>query len=391
MICTHAIEPNRLVRLAERCARRSGGGKVLLAATAIFLSFVVSSCANPISSTMPPEIRALFEEAEDEIEIRKLGGMPQQHIYSPQDIFWMDNRRLIYSIREHNGWKARDDERSKIIIFDVDSGKIEETKYRGELVCFGLNGEMQVLDYPKPRRSFLLPGDTKEVFRYFIGGVFGGELTKAKRPEGQNFFNRWNCKPYSSLSEEDGKKRVVAPLLDGDGRISIGSFNPGGQNIARYFATDDRLLWQMSLNETCEGILTTAITYLPWERKYFSPIVHSAEKHYRVCAASSRMWLFSPDGNVEAKRLPPPFISLVESGKAGNGKTYWAKRGLYIYLHDGWYGLDGLYWYDESSKKLKRVSKRKYLRLENISPDGCRNLDYAVPHHLVELCKRKTP
>lgn len=121
---------------------------------------LILSCGTTTASDVLPDLRTLFVEAEGEVKLTTVHNMPVRPLQSR--IYWVDNHRIIYAVRQFKGWLAQKDERSKIVIFDVDSGAAEETPYRGDIACFGEEGQILVHDYPVPMPGFLLPGDTQE-------------------------------------------------------------------------------------------------------------------------------------------------------------------------------------------------------------------------------------
>jgi hypothetical protein len=166
------------------------------AALLVLVSLMALACIAPLwalaaESGIPPDVQALFVEAEGEFPVKTLTDMPRP---SPANFYWVDNHRVIYTIRKFNGWEARTDERSKIIIYDVDTGKVEETPYRGNLWCYGTDGQMLVQDYALPFVHHLQPGDTKEDQRYFLDGRLGETLTRFKRDKEHGMLDHFACK-----------------------------------------------------------------------------------------------------------------------------------------------------------------------------------------------------
>ncbi len=69
-------------------------------------------------------------------------------------------------------------------------------------------------------------------------------------------------------------------------------------------------------------------------------------------------WLFSPGGEVEAKPLPRLIQEMrrPERRIGGNGKTYWARRGMYVMVQYSSRGLEGLYRVDIRSGRETELS-----------------------------------
>ena len=144
-----------------------------------FACFTSISCAEPEAS---PDFRSLFVEAEDAIQVKALPEMPA-YAHMGTQIFWVDSHRVIYNVRKLGDWQAKNGERSKIIIYNVDSGAIEETPYRGELTCYEPETKkILIQDYPVFRANTLQPGDKREDSWGYLTGKLGESLTSFRRP-----------------------------------------------------------------------------------------------------------------------------------------------------------------------------------------------------------------
>src|SRR6185369_882677 len=154
---TYKLQPEMHAAKIEttNCSRFQG----FMATTATFL---VLGWATACSAAMPEKQlsnveKAAFDEAEGLFPRKVLPKTPPSH---GERIFWLDDTRAIFSSRSLGDWKAATDELSKIVILDTETAKVEETRYRGELMC--LNPEkMLVREYPAPWESYLRRGDER--------------------------------------------------------------------------------------------------------------------------------------------------------------------------------------------------------------------------------------
>jgi len=327
---------------------------------------------------IPPELQALFEEAEGTFPIKTLHGMPEaQNI----GVYWLDNQHVIYTTRKLPGWEARSDERSKIIIYDVDAGTYEETPYRGDLWCVGLEKQVLVQDYALPYSFTVQPGDTKEDTRYFLSGTLGQPLTRFKRPHELGMLDPFSCRFYSNSDHNFGKGHMLGALRPGDGVL-----DQTLQGHTRLITPDGKVPWSVYADRSCNSFALPV--YLPWLNRYFSYAAWSSSR--QGCENESESsWLFSTE-QIQTLHLPALIQELrkPDSRLGGDGVTYWARPGMFVFVQSS-IGLDGLYWVDEKAGKLKRVFKKQW-HLQRLSPDGCRNLVMTTPAVLIELCKGQT-
>jgi hypothetical protein len=358
----------------------AGAAHIRLAALAMLLMALTCTAQARITAAdlvIPPELQALFVEAEGEFSVKTLANMPRP---SPANFYWVDNHRVIYTVRSFNGWEARKDERSKIIIYDVDSGMAEETPYRGNLRCLGTDGQILVQDYALPSVDYLQPGDTEDDQGYFLSGRLGQELTRFKRPKEHGMLDYFSCRFYSNAAPEFGKGHLLTPLRPEDG-----SLDEAPDAHIRLVSTEGKTRWEVKTHSFCNPFLRPV--YLPWLNRYFTSAAWSSSM-LGCTAMRENSWLFS-NSEIEVRPLPALIHELKKYGRlGGDGATYWAKPGMFVYAHAS-RGLNGLYWDDPVSGKLKRVLSKPW-GLDDLSPDGCRNLVLVAPPVLIELCKGKT-
>jgi hypothetical protein len=327
---------------------------------------------------IPAELQVLFEEAEGTFPVRTLHGMPQPRM---RGVSWVDNHRVIYTVRTLPGWEARSDEHSKIIIYDIDAQTYEETPYRGDLWCLGLEGQILVQDYALPYFFTIQPGDTKEDTRHFLSGTLGQSLTRIERTPEVRLVHPFSCRFYSNADFNFGKGHMLDPLRPDDGVLDEA---PDGD--IRLVSPEGNAKWVLKIDQSCN--YSPGPVYLPWINRYYIRSTWLGGKP--GCNYANRnTWLFSTE-QVQTLTVPALVNELQKPahGLGGLSTTYWARPGMFFSVQYS-IGLNGLYWVDEKAGKLKRVLKQPW-DLDQISPDGCRSLIRTNPPRLIELCKGQT-
>lgn len=333
---------------------------------------------------IPPDIRPLFVEAPGEVLVKPIKSRPWKQISG--SLFWIDNQRIIVSVDDYKGWSADIDELSKVLIFNVDTGHLEETPYRGQVQCLSPEGALLLED--KPTRSTKYKdrkfGDPRPREEYFLKGQLGKSLIRyaVVSPSKENWgINKYTCNHVTKSEDEIPPGRF---LRKGDGFIAWSDsyhreyhkrlLDEGG-NVIRVFH-------ELNL---CEELYEPE--YLPWLNKYFS-FSQVGSRNGGYCPDGSKYsWLISAKG-AEIIEIPKLFQAATSFGHglAGSGRNYWARRGQYItisYIRDIPGLLGGLYWQDEKAGLTKRVLKRAF-ELNHLSPNGCRAL---AGDEIIELCK----
>ena len=300
-------------------------------------------------------------------------------------LFWIDNQRIIVSVDDYKGWSADIDELSKVLIFNVDTGHVEETPYRGQVRCLSHEGALLLED--KPTRSTKYKdrkfGDTSPREEYFFRGQLGQPLTRYSMTSSSK--DNWGINDYT-CNHVIASRQDIPPgrfLRKGDGFIAWpDSYH--NEYKTRLLDENNKVVHVFKELNLCEELYIPV--YLPWLNKYyaFTPVGNT---HGGYCPYGAKFsWLISPSG-VEIKELPPLFQAATSFGHglAGSGRTYWTRRGMYItisYIRDIPGLLGGLYWQDEKTGLTRRVLKKAY-ELTHLSPNGCRAY---VGTAIIELC-----
>ena len=343
------------------------------------------ACLNPKKWTgdyIPTDIQSLFVEAQGEVEVKPSKPRPwQKQVSRPS---WIDNQRIIVSVNSYNGWTAEVDELPKVLIFNVDTGHVEETPYRGQIRCLSPEGNLLLEDKPSRSTRSRKFGDTSPREEYFFKGQLGQALTRylvSSMSIGNWGVNEYTCNHVTDLRKEISPGRF---LRKGDGFIAWPNLFRR-ELFTRLLNEDDEVVYIFKELDKCNRLYSPL--YLPWLNKYFSSI-KVGDTHGGFCPDGAKYsWLISATG-VEIKELPPFFqvATTFGQGLAANGDTYWARRGQYISISNYRKAPDllgGLYWQDEKTSLTKRVLKQAF-RLDVLSPNGCRSFNDDV---ILELCK----
>jgi hypothetical protein len=363
-----------LTRLMTWC------GTALAALCIVFASSIASAGeSTPSAPDALVDLRTLFVEADGEVEVKPVVNMPLSDRWSP---YWVDNHRIIYEVRQFKDWKAQKDERSKIIIVNVDTGTVEETPYRGHLRCIGPEGQILVQDYPIPRPGFLLPGDTRQDSEVYLTGKLGGALTRIKRSKDGGVLDYFACRFYDGAKHDFGKAHSITPLRTADGFLDVPSWE-ASTNILRLINPEGKVQWSIEIDKLCTR---GDLKYLPWLDHYFKST--SWGKVTPGCMELNKNSRLFSTQRVEIKPLPKLIQELRRPTRrvGGYGETFWGRKGMYVTVEFSYRGFDGLYRLDDDTGQLKRVSKNP-LSLDRLSPDGCRQLTMSQPLSVIELCK----
>jgi hypothetical protein len=110
---------------------------MLAAALPVTAEDITSLVNSARSFHLTPEEKALFVEAIDRFKKYEI----------PKNIeinasFWLDNERLVFSSRKYPGWEAKPDEMSRVISYNVKTGEITDSGYRGVVICINHLGDI---------------------------------------------------------------------------------------------------------------------------------------------------------------------------------------------------------------------------------------------------------
>ena len=157
--------------------------------------------------------------------------------------YWMDERRIISTMREIGQWRAAELELPKIVIFDTATQTLEETPYRGFLECFTPERMVvypTVVNWGANRSANLwIPASRRHVV---LAGKFGDVLREEEYPAYEAQFSKFTCKSYNGTKDfpgSDGYRTI--PLRAEDGYLGsiFGPKNADGQQLTIFGPTGE--------------------------------------------------------------------------------------------------------------------------------------------------------
>lgn len=216
---------------------------------------------------IPPDIRPLFVEAPGEVQVKSIAPKPwKKPVGKP---YWVDNQRIIVAVDEYKGWSADIDELSKVLIFNVDTGHVEETPYRGQVRCLSHEGALLLED--KPTRSTKYKdrkfGDTSPREEYFFRGQLGQPLTRYSMTSSSK--DNWGINDYT-CNHVIASRQDIPPgrfLRKGDGFIAWpDSYH--NEYKTRLLDENNKVVHVFKELNLCEELYIPV--YLPWLNKYYA-------------------------------------------------------------------------------------------------------------------------
>jgi hypothetical protein len=302
--------------------------------------------SNPDEGKFIPEELARYVEAPEKFPRHVLPSIAAKS--TSKHVYWVDTAHVILAVRElPSGWQATRDEPSRIVIINANTGEIELTPYRGDLLCYSSQRMVTrgVQNNPGDGEVTLAGklGEQLQPLQWKISDPFrlieAGCQLVSTREEG--YYNY-------RLFEWDKVLRVSRPydepLKDGTTR-SIGY----GSKI-RLENSSGQLVTEMRGNsETAPG---THLVFLPFRNQYFAG-----------------RYLYNPDGSrvkLEDPRVIQGAPWPMRAGllwQANYSGAYWTRRGLY------WQDGDREMVHDDDI--ISRVDDAAVTNVA-VSPDGCR-------------------
>ncbi len=301
----------------------------------------------------PYEI-AQFIEASDRF---KKYEIPKEILDSPP--LWLDNERLVFSSRQHTGWKAKELEPSRIMSYNVVTGELVDSGYRGQVRCLNHLGELLIYQADNEDLS-----NSKKNKRRWFTGTWGKPLQRtyyAQEPAIQTY--RCNFDPLPDPTYRDtpgslGKDSVrFTPLLPQHGVLKETEFSTDGTDNSKIFLLKPDGKSVLIANKQLNHY---HFTYQPWSDTYFEVQVAPAEPR-----------TFFPSGEVVSHPIPklfqywkqtiyssiaayPSRLGIIWSIQQKFG--YWRKQGLYL----------------QTDKELLRIEQGYPSAFHQFSPDGCK-------------------
>lgn len=296
-----------------------------------------------------PEERVQFTEASDKFSKKVMPRFTESVSNHPG---WLDNRRVLLSVRAlPDGWKAGDEERSRIVILNTETGAIEDTSYRGELLCYS------------PER-IVIQDDWQATSDKFLVGKLGESLQPLSWPKAHRLIP-------STCSLEPGKKMVGEKIVSDQPlrsshptiRVYLKPFDfhqePGywlvdkQENILNYIKPE-----QGSVP------LSSETFYLPW-----------LDAHIATAAYNFGTQIIQRDGAVTLYRVPEMLRRWADLYVA-SGRGFMTRKGMVweSFTMTGYYRKQGLYLQLSDNHLLRIEDHAVNNQWANVSPDGCKLL-----------------
>lgn len=305
------------------------------------------------SETLQPHESAEFVEASDRF---KKYEIPKEIKGGPA--FWLDNDRLVFASRAHNGWRAKKLEPSRIVSYNVVTGEIVDSGYRGQVNCLNHLGEI-LIDQVDNEDGYYRLNE-----RRWFYGKWGQPLQRTEYVANWPFlpylcdFNVLRNPTYRSTPGPIRKDSIrYTPLLPQHGVLKETEFADDGSDINKiYLLKPDG---QSALIAT-KQLNTYHFVYQPWNDTYFEVEVLPDEPR-----------TFSPSGVVTSHSIPRLF-QYWQKTNYWSIAAYPSRPGIVwaVQQPTGFWRKQGLFL--QTREDLLRIEKGKPAGFHQSSPDGCK-------------------
>lgn len=327
---------------------------LLLIPVAVAKAEDVTSLVNAVTSFhLTPEEKALFTEATDRF---KKYEIPKSIKIS--SVFWLDNDHLVFTALKYPGWEIKPDEMPRIITYNVTTGEIADSGYRGRLFCINHLGDVLI------NQETRIESLTGSRVQKWITGRWGQALSHIQRLE-NSFLSLYRCEfisfgTFTKRMTEAGyefDREMIMPLLDSHGVVQEVEYTRGKKTeaVSRLIQPSGEKI--LLSNRPLSHIY---LTFLPWCGCYFE-----------AGAAPPEPISFYPDGEIQVHRIPTLFSIwglVIRSSTAAypsgrgilwmtqQGKYFWRKQGIFL----------------QPNSDLLRIELGQAMSDLKSSPDGCR-------------------
>jgi hypothetical protein len=306
------------------------------------------------SPTLQPYEKEQFVEALDRFKKYELPKGITRY-----GIFWLDNERLVFSSRGYPGWKAASDEQPRIVSYNIITGEMVDSGYRGRISCLNHLGDMLIAHAEKGT------GETLSLKEFqWLSGKWGTPLKRIDFLKGATFVSyRCDFVPPADPIYRDPPEKLppsagsVTPLLPQHGMIKDTVVRVNGELQDKGFLIKPN---GESIPITNRRLTRFHFTYQPWSESYFEVEVSPYEPR-----------TFVPSGRVIIHPIPQLFRdwdktlhASVASFPSRSGllwsiqprRGYWRKQGLFL----------------QQGLNLLRIDDGYTSGPIKASPDGCR-------------------
>lgn len=305
------------------------------------------------SETLQPYESAEFVEASDRF---KKYEIPKEIKGGPA--FWLDNDRLVFASRAYNGWKAKKLEPSRIVSYNVVTGEIVDSGYRGQVNCLNHLGEILIDQVDNEERSYKLNE------RRWFYGKWGQPLQRTEYVANWPFhpylcdFNVLRNPTYRSTPGPIRKDSIrYTPLLPQHGVLKETEFEDDGSDINKiYLLKPDG---QSALIAT-KRLNHYYFVYQPWNDTYFEvEVLPDAPRTFypsglvitHLIPKLLQYWRKTIFSSIAAFPSHPGIVWTVQQPTG-----YWRKQGIFLQTGDS----------------LLRIETGYPSGFHESSPDGCK-------------------
>jgi len=310
--------------------------------------------AGATSDRFTEEEKARFTEATDRFKKYEI----------PKDIKintinWPDSEHLVFSSRKYPGWQAKSDEMSRVITYNVKTGAIADTGYRGLAMCLNHLGDLLLAQSDKESRP-----EVRLIEYQWLAGKWGQTLKPIDRPRYSTIANHL-CRflpegdPIFTVPPEKQPPgfAMVMPLLPEHGVLEttvIRKKNGQIQDLLHLIKPNGERLLIGNL-----GLNSHYFTYLPWIDGYLET---------EVTPGIPR--LFSPSGTVSSPIVPTLFKAW-HMAIDGRAASYASRAGMLwgVEQHSYYWRKQGIFL--QTNERLLRIEAGRHTGPIQISPDGC--------------------
>lgn len=340
------------------------------------LKFKPRNPPRPVPKTLDDEQRAMLTESPNLFPY-----LDSKHLREPNlNIFWMDDVRIITSVRKLGDWQMADGEQPKVVILHTDKDALEETSYRGDISCYSPE-RMVLVQLPNAgahasRGSFGNLSKTGTL-NSVLTGKFGEALINEeyiKTRTDSARFNHFDCKPFHAATSPPARDGyLIYPLREGDGTYGSRSIldTQYGKPHTVLFDAQGNIRFPFPEGD---GVFIPSfgeIQYNTTTQRYFISNTDACGDTGKGSARSGYSISFKANGqDYQIHALPPVLLSMIDWCVAQWSKYDTAIGVLYIdsevYDTNPFRGL-----YVHLNGKTHRLVNAP-VRVLSVSPSGCR-------------------
>lgn len=326
------------------------------------MSFVCATHAEDITALVTGATSAYFTPAEKERFTEASDRFKKYEIPKSIEINainWLDNEHLVFSSRKYPGWEAKRDEMSRVITYNIKTGAITDSGYRGIAMCLNHIGDLLLAQSDRESHP-----EVRLAEYQWLAGKWGEALEPIHYPKYSSIANHL-CRllpegdPIFAIPPEKQPPGFahVMPLLPEHGALETTVIrNKQGQ-------TQDQLKLIKPNGERLlisnRGLNDFYFIYLPWKDAYLETEVTPDVPR-----------LFFPSGEVSSPIVPALFKAWYMAID-GRATGYVTRVGMLwgVQQHDHFWRKQGIYL--QTQKGLLRIESGRHEGPIKISPDGC--------------------